>query len=213
MASAAAVATTAAVGAASVIGTAGVGAGSAGVGAGAAGAAVGAAGAVAAGASSAASVAILNPWIVGAVVARDVALVLGVAVYRFVALPPAQRTLRGYFSISDLPTHQITPNTISKVNTALQMGWLGAGLMSAAYGVPAVESGIVEWLGYGVLATTVWSGASYALKRGMKSHAPTPVTSTRTAKVSTTAAATATTTVVNPTAASTVKPTKPQPPL
>ena len=90
IASAAAVATTAA--GVAAVGTAG---------------AVGAVGAVGVAAGVASSVAILNPWIVGAVVVRDLALVLGVAVYRYVALPHAQRTLRGYFSISDLPTHQV----------------------------------------------------------------------------------------------------------
>jgi cardiolipin synthase len=113
---------------------------------------------------------ILNPWIVAVVVGRDVALVAGVAIYRYMELPPAQRTLEHYFQINDAPTHEITPNMLSKVNTGFQMAWLSLGLASLAFGVPSVESQIVDYLGYGVLSTTIASGVSYALKRGMKAR-------------------------------------------
>jgi hypothetical protein len=46
--------------------------------------------------------------------------------------------------------------------------------MSVAYGVPALNSGVVEGFGYCTLATTIASGFSYALKRGMTARvAPT----------------------------------------
>ena len=111
---------------------------------------------------------VLNPWVVGCVVLRDVALVAGVAVFRYRELPPAQRTWARFFEVADSPTHEIVPNMLSKFNTGAQMAWLSVGLGSWAFGVPALDSGVVDALGYSVLLTTAASGLSYALKRGMK---------------------------------------------
>ncbi len=150
---------------------------------------------------------LFSATIVGIVVGRDIALIAGVAIYRYRELPPSERTLRGYFHITDRPTHEITPNLLSKINTGVQvlsftlrlnahessvcfrklglfftfvqLSWIGFGLMSVAYGVPALGSGVVEGFGYCTLATTIASGLSYALKRGMTTRvAPNATTTT-----------------------------------
>ncbi len=63
----------------------------------------------------------LTAIVVGIVVGRDIALITGVAIYRYRELPPSERTWRGYFHITDRPTHEITPNLLSKINTGVQV--------------------------------------------------------------------------------------------
>ena len=99
-------------------------------------------------------------------------------------MAPAHRSLVNFFRVDSLPSHEIAPNALSKLNTGVQFAWLSVGIASWAFaggGVPvSLPFGVsscdvsmtdaVEWLGYGVLATTAASGASYALKRGMRAR-------------------------------------------
>ncbi|KAI8393606.1 CDP-alcohol phosphatidyltransferase-domain-containing protein [Radiomyces spectabilis] len=91
------------------------------------------------------------------ILGRDVGLVLASFYYRYISLP-APKTLIRYFDFS-IPSAEVRPTMISKVNTALQLLLMGFSLTSVTVGMPSAElmTGM-HWL---VGATTVWSGASY----------------------------------------------------
>jgi cardiolipin synthase (CMP-forming) len=81
-------------------------------------------------------------WLTAAVVARDVMIGLGALVYRLWFGP-----LRG------------RPTVLSKINTALQLGYLTLIMLHAAFGVPARE--MLDAAAALTLATTVLSGLHY----------------------------------------------------
>ncbi|KAL9044194.1 MAG: hypothetical protein Q9214_002648 [Letrouitia sp. 1 TL-2023] len=96
------------------------------------------------------------------IIGRDIILGLSAVYYRYISLPQP-KTLARYWDFS-LPSAEVRPTGISKINTALQLGLMGWTLSTLAV------SGDVGWWGpegalglmwYLVGATTVWSGASY----------------------------------------------------
>ncbi|KAL8922572.1 MAG: hypothetical protein Q9208_005075 [Pyrenodesmia sp. 3 TL-2023] len=96
------------------------------------------------------------------IIGRDVLLGLAAIYYRYISLPPP-KTLARYWDFS-LPSAEVHPTGISKVNTALQLGLIGWTMGTMAVG------GDLGWWGpegalgamwYLVGTTTVWSGASY----------------------------------------------------
>ncbi|RKP38868.1 CDP-alcohol phosphatidyltransferase-domain-containing protein, partial [Dimargaris cristalligena] len=91
------------------------------------------------------------------ILARDAGLVISAFYYRYISLPPP-KTLVRYFDFS-LPSAEIHPTTISKINTGLQLGLMVASLVSPVFGV--VDSHFLKALQYTVGATTVMSGFSY----------------------------------------------------
>jgi cardiolipin synthase len=85
----------------------------------------------------------IAPWWVAAVaIARDVAIGFGALIYRL------------WFG----PLHG-SPSTISKVNTAVQMGYLLAVILASASGFP--PRAMLEVLAILVVLTTVISGVDY----------------------------------------------------
>lgn len=58
------------------------------------------------------------------IVGRDVALAISAIYYRWISLPPP-KTMTRYWDFS-IPSAEVHPTMISKVNTALQMVLLGA---------------------------------------------------------------------------------------
>ncbi|CDH55118.1 predicted protein [Lichtheimia corymbifera JMRC:FSU:9682] len=91
------------------------------------------------------------------ILGRDAGLVLAAFYYRYISLPEP-KTLFRYFDFS-IPSAEVRPTMISKVNTALQLALMAASLTSTALGVPSTE--IMTALQWTVGGTTVWSGASY----------------------------------------------------
>ncbi|KAL8771285.1 MAG: hypothetical protein Q9209_003190 [Squamulea sp. 1 TL-2023] len=118
----------------------------------------------------------------GAIPGRDVLLSLAAVYYRYISLPPP-KTFARYWDFS-LPSAEVHPTGISKINTALQLGLIGWTMGTMAVG------GDMGWWGpegalkamcmasngldaparlekmhacevYLVGTTTVWSGASY----------------------------------------------------
>jgi cardiolipin synthase len=83
-------------------------------------------------------------WLTAAVVARDVLIGLGALVYRVWFGP-----LRG------------RPRVLSKINTALQLGYVTLVLLRAAAGVPPRE--MLEAVAALTLVTTALSGLDYVL--------------------------------------------------
>ncbi|KAG7704987.1 hypothetical protein KL932_003509 [Ogataea haglerorum] len=84
-------------------------------------------------------------------------MLLAGIVIRYISLP-APKTFRRYCDFS-LVTVEVRPTTISKINTALQMAYLGGLMLS-----PLIDTGAGR-LEYLVAATTVLSGLSYIFSK------------------------------------------------
>ncbi|KAJ1975247.1 hypothetical protein H4R35_003229 [Dimargaris xerosporica] len=95
------------------------------------------------------------------ILGRDGGLVLAAVYYRYISLPPP-KTLTRYFDFS-LPSAEVHPTFISKVNTACQLALMMATLASPLVGM--VESTPLLALQYTVAATTVASGLSYVFSK------------------------------------------------
>ena len=98
----------------------------------------------------------------GLILGRDALLGVAAIYYRYISLPPP-KTLARFWDFS-LPSAEVHPTGISKVNTALQLGLIGWTMGAIAVGGdlgvwgPEGALGAMWWV---VGATTVWSGASY----------------------------------------------------
>ncbi|KAB8200297.1 phosphatidyl synthase [Aspergillus parasiticus] len=106
-------------------------------------------------------------WLAVIILGRDVGLAISAIYYRWISLPPP-KTMARYWDFS-LPSAEVKPTTISKVNTALQLLLVGT-----AIALPVVpEATIDAWnlreamagFQYLVAATTIWSGMSYVFSR------------------------------------------------
>lgn len=108
------------------------------------------------------------PWYVAAIiVGRDVMLSFMGFFVRFRSLPPP-RTLGRFLDLS-IPTHTVHPNLLGKVNTALQMFYIGGlvflPVIDHVSGAGDMLSVFFEYAGLLVAATTFASGASYVFRR------------------------------------------------
>ncbi|KAK3333284.1 hypothetical protein B0T19DRAFT_440057 [Cercophora scortea] len=104
----------------------------------------------------------LPVWLAVIILGRDIALAISAIYYRWISLPPP-KTFSRYWDFS-LPSAEVRPTTISKYNTALQLGLMG--MTTVAPVMPAVDFGtslvVMQCV---VAATTVWSGASYVFSK------------------------------------------------
>lgn len=91
------------------------------------------------------------------ILARDGGLVLSSFYYRYISLPPPKTFVR-YWDFS-IPSAEVRPTNISKINTALQLLLMGASLTSPVLGFP--DTTLLTGLQWTVGVTTIWSGASY----------------------------------------------------
>lgn len=103
------------------------------------------------------------------IIGRDVMLSFMGFYYRYVSLP-APKTLKRYVDMS-IVTVSVHPNMLSKVNTALQMFYIG-GLVVQPGLASLLTSDHASWLGSGidvlgmvVAATTFLSGAYYVFSK------------------------------------------------
>lgn len=104
----------------------------------------------------------LPPWLAVLILGRDAALGVAAVYYRWISLPPP-KTWGRYWDFS-LPSAEVHPTTISKYNTFLQLGLMGATMVAPV--LTSVEMGGVLEVGQWVVAgTTVWSGASYVYSK------------------------------------------------
>lgn len=106
-------------------------------------------------------------WLTLVILGRDAGLLLSALYFRWISLPPP-RTMTRYWDFS-LPSAEVRPTEISKINTMLQFL-----LVANALIVPVLPVGIVEaWNLWGVLegwmglvaGTTIWSGLSYVFTK------------------------------------------------
>ncbi|KAL1895748.1 hypothetical protein Cpir12675_003139 [Ceratocystis pirilliformis] len=99
----------------------------------------------------------LPVWLAVIILGRDVGLAISAIYYRYISLP-APKTFKRYWDLS-IPSAEVHPTTISKVNTALQLGLIG--LATAAPIIPYDLTTVLNYFQYIVATTTIWSGASY----------------------------------------------------
>ncbi|KAK1835228.1 putative phosphatidyl synthase [Podospora conica] len=101
-------------------------------------------------------------WLAALILGRDAALGVAAVYYRWISLPPP-KTFGRYWDFS-LPSAEVHPTTISKYNTFLQLGLMGATMVAPV--LTGVEmAGALAVGQYVVAATTVWSGASYVYSK------------------------------------------------
>lgn len=110
----------------------------------------------------------IMPWYVAAIiVGRDVMLSFMAFYYRYRSLP-APKTLARFMDMS-IVTHTVHPNLLGKVNTALQMVYIGGLVLlpgvSYVFGAEQMLTQAFDWFGVVVAVTTFSSGASYVLSR------------------------------------------------
>ncbi|RPD52851.1 hypothetical protein L226DRAFT_495916 [Lentinus tigrinus ALCF2SS1-7] len=115
------------------------------------------------------------------ILGRDVLLSLAAFYIRYTSLPPP-KTFTRYWDFS-IPSAEVRPTMISKVNTALQLLLMGTATVSPILPVDiSVPLGALQWI---VAGTTIWSGASYLFARDgfrivssvSKGRPPTPPSS------------------------------------
>lgn len=102
---------------------------------------------------------LLPVWLVCLIFGRDFALLTAGAIIRYVSLP-GEKSLSKYFDFS-LPTVQVKPTMISKINTALQLGLVLLCTTHPFFGMSELYITIMSMLEYIVGVTTFWSGMSY----------------------------------------------------
>ncbi|MCJ1484427.1 hypothetical protein MMC06_004598 [Schaereria dolodes] len=106
----------------------------------------------------------LPVWLAVIILGRDILLGISAIYYRYISLPPP-KTFSRYWDFS-LPSAEVHPTGISKVNTALQLGLIGwtVGmplLTGIGWGAgTGVETALIG-MQYLIATTTIWSGASY----------------------------------------------------
>ena len=106
---------------------------------------------------------ILPWWTATIILGRDVALAISAIWWRWISLPPP-KTMGRYWDFS-LPSAEVYPTEISKINTLLQLLLIGNAMVLPVLPEAIVEAGnlwgVFEgWCGL-VAGTTVWSGLSY----------------------------------------------------
>ncbi|KAI9292996.1 hypothetical protein K502DRAFT_325531 [Neoconidiobolus thromboides FSU 785] len=95
------------------------------------------------------------------ILGRDVLLVLASFYYRYISLP-APKTFQRYWDFS-IPSAEVRPTNISKLNTFLQLALMGSTLLSTVVG--AIGHPALIGLQYIVGATTIGSGISYVISK------------------------------------------------
>jgi cardiolipin synthase (CMP-forming) len=102
-------------------------------------------------------------WLVVIIFGRDVALAISAIYFRWISLPPP-KTMRRYWDFS-LPSAEVRPTEISKINTLLQLLLVGDAMVLPVLPGMLVENwnlvGVLEGWEVLVAGTTVWSGLSY----------------------------------------------------
>lgn len=110
----------------------------------------------------------IMPFYVGAtIIGRDVLLSLMGFYYRYQALPEP-KTVRRFLDLS-ISTHTVHPSLLGKINTALQMFYIGGLVMMPGieYFVGSSVAGYFDWFGMGVALTTAASGLGYVFSRNV----------------------------------------------
>lgn len=110
----------------------------------------------------------IMPWYAATLIlGRDVLLSFVSFYIRWRSLPPP-KTLMRFVDLS-IPTHTVHPNLLGKVNTALQMFYIGGLVLLPWFdnitSMHETLALVFEYFGYLVTATTFCSGVSYLVGR------------------------------------------------
>ncbi|KAI9741949.1 MAG: cardiolipin synthase [Cirrosporium novae-zelandiae] len=106
-------------------------------------------------------------WLMGLIIGRDACMAIAAIPIRYMSLPPP-KTMTRYWDMS-IPSAEVHPTWISKLNTALQMG-----LLVITTALPIINGwdlgsfdvgGAMIVLQYVVGTTTVLSGVDYAMSK------------------------------------------------
>ncbi|KAJ3347420.1 hypothetical protein HDU83_002126 [Entophlyctis luteolus] len=114
------------------------------------------------------------------IIARDIGLVIGAMVYRYRSLPEpvrkkffnfwmtffSKKTWNRYWDVS-LPSAEVNPPLISKLNTFLQLLLMYSSLAASVYGLPP-DHVVLDALRWTVLGTTIASAGSYWFGNNVK---------------------------------------------
>jgi cardiolipin synthase (CMP-forming) len=102
-------------------------------------------------------------WLATIILGRDIALAISAIYFRWISLPPP-KTMARYWDFS-LPSAEVHPTEISKINTLLQILFVGSAMTLPVLPEAVVTAwnlgGVFEGFQYLVAGTTFWSGASY----------------------------------------------------
>ena len=102
-------------------------------------------------------------WLVTIILGRDVALAISAIYFRWISLPPP-KTMARYWDFS-LPSAEVHPTEISKINTLLQLLLVGTAMVLPVLPTALLSAwnmtGIFEGWQLLVAGTTIWSGSSY----------------------------------------------------
>ncbi|KAK4946997.1 hypothetical protein LTR10_014139 [Elasticomyces elasticus] len=102
-------------------------------------------------------------WLAVIILGRDVALAISAIYFRWISLPPP-KTMARYWDFS-LPSAEVHPTEISKINTFLQLLLIGNAMLLPVLPEALVHAynltGVFEGWSYLVACTTIWSGLSY----------------------------------------------------
>lgn len=104
-------------------------------------------------------------YVASIIIGRDVVLSFVSFYVRYRSLPPPVTMLK-YFDMS-ITTHTVNPSLLGKVNTALQMFYIGGLVLKPAIeGLSGLElTEAFDWYGLLVASTTLGSGVSYLVGR------------------------------------------------
>ena len=105
----------------------------------------------------------IPPVIASIIIGRDVMLSFMSFYYRYKSLP-APKTFDKFISIGQIPTISVHPNMLGKLNTALQMVYIGS-LVYRPILEGVVSAGVYDGMGMVVGATTLLSGANYLFSK------------------------------------------------
>ncbi|KAA1470188.1 hypothetical protein DENSPDRAFT_797349 [Dentipellis sp. KUC8613] len=97
------------------------------------------------------------------ILGRDVLLSISAFWIRYTSLPQP-KTFQRYWDFS-IPSAEVRPTTISKVNTALQLFLMGATTVSPLLPSLAGIESMLTALQLTVATTTIWSGLSYVFSK------------------------------------------------
>jgi len=103
---------------------------------------------------------LLPIWLAVIILGRDIGLAISAIWYRWISLPPPKTFLR-YWDFS-LPSAEVKPTSISKINTLLQLMLLTMSTARPVIGVGDITLLISQCT---VAITTVWSGLSYVISK------------------------------------------------
>lgn len=112
-------------------------------------------------------------YVASLIIGRDVGLGLSAVVIRYMSLPPP-KTFWRYWDFS-IPSAEVHPTKISKINTALQMLYLGSMMVKPVFLLYLSDQfgpetttfflNYIQCLEWTVATTTIWSGMSYLFSR------------------------------------------------